>query len=137
MLIFASLLLAIACVWVLLVTSRSRHLKRHSKLEASCLEAFARVYGQLTPRPDFAMRYAYGFPAFTVTFQTKEQREQFEKSGSNSLFTEAIARLCADRGDRSNAFDAQRAIYFTYGGREEELFLQHPELLAGKSKASK
>ena len=87
-----------------------------------------RVYVNANPRPSLALRYSYGFPAFTVTFQAKEHRDESEKSGLNGLFVQAIADLCVNEGTRRSPFEAQRAVYFTYAGWLEEQLVLHPEL---------
>ena len=122
--IAALVLIAAGCVCFFLASYRRQHLKRHSALEASALEAFTRIYSNFNPQPTLKVGYAYGFPKFTITFETKALRDEREKSGSNSSFVNAIAHMCANEGTRARPFEAARAIHFTYASELEDVMVK-------------
>ena len=110
---------------LLLAFLRFRHLVRDKALRAECLPSFATVYDTFKPIPGFEMKYHYGYPAFTITFHNKEQREEAEKLGLNSSFVAEIGRICKERGSSTRPFEAERAVFFSYAGYVAEFLAKH------------
>jgi hypothetical protein len=93
--------------------------ERHKKLEHACVSAFTHTYAESRQRPSLSISYHYGFPAFEIAFQTRQQRD--EAAGLNASFVEAIQTLCDGLATPGNPFDARKAIAFTYPGHGAEL----------------
>jgi hypothetical protein len=104
---------------------RFRHIVRDKALRAECLPALANVYEGFKPIPGFELNYHYGYPAFTITFHNKEQREEAERLGLNSRFIGEIGRICKTRGSSSRPFEAKRAVFFSYTGYVTEFLAKH------------
>jgi hypothetical protein len=68
-------------------------------------------------KPELKMERHYGFPSFTVTFQSEQDMQAAENTGHLNNFKLAIQELCAHRGWKANPFNVDRAVYATYVGR--------------------
>ena len=81
-------------------------------LEKKCQAAFHTVYEQSSSRPNYAMKYSYGFPAFTVTFRSNMELEEANKNGVNRRFSKEIEELCRNTGTKAHPFQVEQAIFF-------------------------
>ena len=71
--------------------------------------------------PQLKKDSSYGFPAFTLTFQSEAELRQAEESGCISAFKQAIQALYGHTGSKRNPFDADRAVWATYEGWQPRL----------------
>jgi len=92
-----------------------RRWSMHGKNYQAC---FNQVFGSLTRPPKFEYGRSYGFPQFTVTFETRQDLSRAEGEGLTQHFSKLIEALCLDSDSSSNQFDVSRAIWFT---SEEEI----------------
>ena len=72
-------------------------------------------------KPTLQIRNSYGFPHFTITFQSENDMNQAEADGHLNTLKSAITELCNHCGDKRNPFDVERAVYATYVGRRYSL----------------
>ena len=91
--------------------------------EQECKEAFESIFSDAIVMPKYEQLYAYGHPAFAVTFPTKSDLDNSIGTGYTKRFTEEIGEICQSRSDAKNPFDADRAIWYTYEG---EFSAPHP-----------
>ena len=69
------------------------------------------------PLPEIKVQNTYGFPFFTLTFESEAALQQPEASGGIASFRQVIQNLYGDIGPKRQPFNAERAIYATYTGR--------------------
>lgn len=73
--------------------------------------------GFLASKPDLKKSYSYGFPSFTITFQTEDEMKRSEADGSLRAFKDSIVVLYGHVGSKDRPFDVDMAVYPTYVGR--------------------
>ena len=112
--------LAVAFVALALVRAWRRASARDAARSAACRAAFESTYASFEPRPSYSEGIGYGFPAFDVTFASKQQRDAAGELGLNRRFGESIQAICGDRGPRGNRFRWEMATHFGYAGEIEE-----------------
>ncbi|MBI5767400.1 MAG: hypothetical protein HZA93_06360 [Verrucomicrobia bacterium] len=105
----ALILVGLFCGYFIVSTRRERD--RAKRVDA----AFREVYAQLSPLPVMEISGAYGFPAFKILFCSRPALEA--ASSRNAAFKSEIGKIYRDYGTRSNPFDADRALLFTYDGQ--------------------
>lgn len=81
-------------------------------------KCFTQVFGNLARPPKLKCSRSYGFPQFTVTFETQQDLSRAKSEGLTQHFSNLIEGLCSDSGSPGNQFDVIRAIWFT---SEEEI----------------
>ena len=84
--------------------------------EQECKEAFESIFSDAIVTPKYEQLYAYGHPAFAVTFPTKSDLDNSIGAGYTKRLTEEIGEICKSRGDAKKPFDADSAIWYTYDG---------------------
>lgn len=72
----------------------------------------------------------YGYPAFTVTFVSKNELRLAEEAGLNQSFKREIDVLCKGTGPKSSPFSADRGVLLTYQGWLEEQAAKDKAFLA-------
>jgi len=102
--------------WVRISKIRLKHSDQRD------IDALKSVFlGSESNIPQFKRGASYGFPTFTLTFESESALRQAEKSGHISSFRQYIQSTYANSGGKRNQFNAELAIYVTYEG-------QHPNL---------
>lgn len=97
---------------VFLVRAHSAHKRLLNESEA----ALKRIYTAKDCLPQIALAYRYGYPAFTVKFQSKQELQIAEEAGLNDIFKREIDALCSDRVRAEAPYTAEQGVYFTYDG---------------------
>lgn len=105
---------AIALIVIYVFLSR-RNMKEDHRLFSLVFDnAFESFLGT---KPSLLIRNSYGFPQFTITFQSEGDMNLAEADGYLRAFKLGIADLCSHCGSKENPFDVDRAVYSTYVGR--------------------
>ena len=89
---------------------------RHRREKSRYLAAFRSVYGESPQSPTLKMMFMYGWPAFTITFPTKEARQAAAEQGLDEAFKKAIGKVCGHIRHKDVVFDPEQAVNFTYEG---------------------
>jgi len=93
---------------------------RLSQEEQRDIAALRSIFsGDELKTPQFKRGASYGFPTFTLTFDSESALRQAEGSGHIGSFKQYIQSTYANIGGKQNPFNAEFAIYVTYEG-------QHP-----------
>ena len=108
--IFAGIIFVTICV--LLLRHRA---KKEKKVYLSILDKTFKSFQR--PKPSLQIRGSYGFPHFTITFQTEDDMSAAEASGHLNAFKSTINDLCGHYGGKKNPFNVDRAVSATYVGR--------------------
>ena len=99
-------------VWIAYVNIREKQHRR------ACLSAFEDAFERFGGRaPALEIKSAYGFPAFTITFESEEDLERAESEGYIRAFKDSIQELCGSFGRSGQPFDADAAVYATFEGK--------------------
>lgn len=117
-------LAALLAVWFI------RGSVRHKRLVSGCEAIFRKIYAAPSPMPRLEIGSSYSYPTFTLTFLSKREREAADEAGLNQSFKHEIDMLCRDYGSKSNPFDADKAVWFTYQGWLEEQAARDRQTLA-------
>jgi len=76
-------------------------------------KVFDNVYKNTSPTPKYELRSSYGYPSFTITFDSVESLIGAEEEGLNHSFLKDIQELCKDMGSKDNPFNSEKAVFFT------------------------
>lgn len=93
---------------------------REKKNRRLYLSAFQNAFKQFAaPTPALEIGSSYGRPSFKITFKTEGDLKKAQSEEHIGTFKNAIQELCAPHySSLKNPFDAERAIYTTYEGRQ-------------------
>ncbi len=85
--------------------------KRTNRLSQAALkEAFGELDGAM---PVIEVGSSYGYPSYSVKFESKEQMDEAETKGRNKIFLQSIQRMHRNIA----SFESERAVFFTYEGQ--------------------
>ena len=101
------------------ILNQPRIRREREQQKASVDAAFQNAYAELIPQPHLVSSTSYGYPAFEIKFPSKVALEA--AASRNAVFKAEIAKIFERVGSCLNAFDAEKAIFFTYDGYLEEL----------------
>ena len=106
---------AICILWIgVSLWQGRRDRTRLNELLSSC-------FSSPDTRPVLTQTSSYGFPHFTLTFQSEEVMQAFEESGETSQFREGIVKLYGHHGSKGRPFDVDLAVFLTYEGWEPDI----------------
>ena len=89
--------------------------KRQEKIYSSILDKTFESFQK--PKPTLEIRHGYGFPHFTVTFQSEDDMNVAEASGHLNSFKSTINEICGHYGSKKRPFNVEWAVSVTYVGR--------------------
>ncbi len=109
---FAVAIIPLFAVWEVICKIKG---KKDARILADAFNsAFERFRAS---KPDLKKSYSYGFPSFTITFQTEDDMKCAEVDGSLRDFKDSIVALYGHVGTKEQAFDVSVAVYPTHVGR--------------------
>jgi hypothetical protein len=117
MLIFITVL---AAVFIAAASYLIFNNSKYRRFQGACDSAFDQVYSTFHPKPSLEHSNSYGFPNFTVMFDSKNTSERAASEGLNALFKERIAEICRGRGSTERPFNADLAVGFGYPGHIQD-----------------
>src|SRR5262245_23680194 len=89
------------------------HKERLRELRANADRISNEVFGTQLIRPTVEASFSYGYPAFQLTFPSKELVASMKTAGLTDQFLKRIQESYRDSGSIENPFDAARAVWFT------------------------
>ncbi|MFZ2276617.1 MAG: hypothetical protein WAW39_02415 [Prosthecobacter sp.] len=104
-------------IWLVIARIRSGHF--HQRHLVALREAFS---AKDIPVPHLKESYSYGWPSFTLTFQTEEDLKLAKEAGCISAFKQKIQLFYDHLGGAENPFDADRAVWATYEGWQPQVY---------------
>ncbi|MGB5352719.1 MAG: hypothetical protein WBN32_03810 [Woeseia sp.] len=109
-----SIIIAALFGFVVFLVIRSS--RKRSASERACKEAFESIFSDAPVKPEYKQMYAYGYPAFAVTFPTKPDLDDSILAGTTNRFSEKIGEICRSKSNAKYPFDPGQAICYTYEG---------------------
>ncbi|MBS0633022.1 MAG: hypothetical protein JSS11_14005 [Verrucomicrobia bacterium] len=110
--VVAGIALLIVVVKAVVKVTQPAIRREKARTDGLVAAAFQEAYGHLAPPPALKASSSYGYPAFEVIFNSKAELES--AASGNEAFKAAIGRIYQRIGSGSLAFNADKAIYFTY-----------------------
>ena len=114
---YAFYALCLVVIWLVIARIRSGHFRQ--KHLVALQDAFSE---KDMPVPQFKESYSYGWPSFTLTFQTEEDLRRAKEAGCISAFKQKIQLFYDHLGGAENPFDADRAVGATYVGWQPQVY---------------
>jgi hypothetical protein len=115
------LFLAVLALIAIAVTAYLRfNTVKYRRFQSICDTAFEQVYSQFHPKPSLEKSNSYGFPQFTVMFDSKSTCEKGEAEGLNAVFKDRIAEICFGKGTPEHPFRVDAALSFGYPGHIQD-----------------
>jgi hypothetical protein len=109
---FAVAIIPLFAVWEVICRIKG---KKDARILADAFD-FA-FEGFRASKPDLKKSNSYGFPSFTITFQTEDDMKRSEVEGRLRAFKDSIVALYGHVGSKERPFDVDMAVYPTYVGR--------------------
>lgn len=91
-------------------------LKSIKRKEDQCREIFSEVFNNADCTPEYEQSFHHGYPCFTLTFQSKQQCEQYKSSNKSRVFAAKVTAVMEPSARKKRPFDADLGIYVTYKG---------------------
>jgi len=89
------------------------HRQRLRALQSDADRMSSEVFGAPSVRPTVEVSFSYGWPAFQLTFTSRELVASMKTAGLTDQYLKRIQELCGDSGSNEHPFDASRAVWFT------------------------
>ncbi len=122
MTVVALIAILVAASAILLVSWSSTSAQKNSP-QRLVEPVFNRVFGALSPPPKLRVSWSYAYPAFDVTFRSRDQMKEAEVLVGD--FKRELNVLFKGYGAYLSPFDAEMAVSTTYPGQIEELMAKY------------